>query len=134
MSGDNNLKITLGSMAAGIVGAEVTLPIIRLIIPPDTAHLTSKAMIAAIFVAFFAVCTVLDMRAVKTDDDPRRIFLTRSLQIYFVALAAGEIAGILWISESFNFVRTWTFVEVSVLASIAFVLLAVQWERRRRSS
>jgi len=101
---DNSTKYTaaefVGSAIIGLVAAQLTLPVIRLMVPSNPEYLSWKCVIAAVCAGLYIECIIVLAKAKKKNASARKLLLIGSLVVYFAALVGGELAGILWISQS----------------------------------
>jgi hypothetical protein len=90
---------TLSGFAVGLVACQATLPLIRFLIPPGAAGLTWKSAIASVCVALYVLSVLSYARAMSRGDiSASRTFWSTFRLAYFMGVAGGELAGILWIS------------------------------------
>lgn len=122
------------SAVVGIAAALLSLPVIRWLLPPDHQQINWKCAIAAVCMALFLESTILLGRAARKGDSAKRLFLMRSLAVYFAALAGGQISGVLWISGTLQSQQIEVLGIVSVLSFFAVFLVVAEIQRWRNSS
>ncbi|HZC46317.1 MAG TPA: hypothetical protein VE243_07565 [Candidatus Acidoferrum sp.] len=80
----------------GIVASILTGPAVRWLVPWNREQLIRPFALITICVGLYLECVMLLAKSTNNNDSARKLFLIKSLAVYFGARAGGEIAQILW--------------------------------------
>jgi hypothetical protein len=86
----------VASMVVGIVASLLTTHAIRWLVQWNREQLGRPVAITAICVGLYVEFVMLISKSKANNDSTRKLFLLRSLAVFFGAIAGGQIAQILW--------------------------------------
>ena len=84
------------AMVTGIVASLLTTHAVRWLVQWNREQLGRPVAITVICVGLYVEFVMLIAKSKVNNDSTRKLFLLRSLAVFFAAVAGGQIAQILW--------------------------------------